>query len=107
MTSNFSNRYRQRTANGLTLDEVLAGVVLEGDSYFALSDGCSSEGECEGFSSYHRQPELDAKKVTALSRAVEFQTIGAEMVAVIADKCLWPLLMVRRNRIEIQVSVIV
>ena len=34
-------------ANGLTLDEVLAGVVLDGDSDFALSDGCSSEGEGE------------------------------------------------------------
>ena len=90
-------------ANGLTLDEVLAGVVLEGDSDFALSDGCSSEGEGEGFSSYHRQPELDAEKVTALSRAVEFPTVGA----VIVDKCLWPLLMVRRNRIEVQVSIIV
>ena len=56
-------------ANGLTLDEVLAGDVLEGDSGVALSDGCSSEGEGEGFSSYHRQPELDAEKVTALSGA--------------------------------------
>ena len=92
----------------------MAGVVLEDDSDFALSDGCSSEGEGEGFSSYHRQPELDAEKVTALSRAVEFPTVlsravefptvGAVMVAVIVDKCLWPLLMmVRRNRIEIQV----
>ena len=81
----------------------MAGVVLEGDSDFALSDGCSSEGEGEGFSSYHRQPELDAEKVTALSRAVEFPTVGA----VIVDKCLWPLLMVRRNRIEVQVSIIV
>ena len=51
--------------NGLTLDEVLARVVLEGDSDFALSDGCSSEGEGEGFSAYHRQPKLDAEKVTA------------------------------------------
>ena len=81
----------------------MAGVVLEGDSDFALSDGCSSEGEGEGFSSYHRQPELDAEKVTALSRTVEFPTVGA----VIVDKCLWPLLMVRRNRIEVQVSIIV
>ena len=40
---------------GLTLDEVLARVVLEGDSDFALSDGCSSEGECEGFSAYQMQ----------------------------------------------------
>ena len=32
-------------ANGLTLDEVLATVVLEGDSDFGFSDGCSSEGE--------------------------------------------------------------
>ena len=102
MTSNFSNR-SANNAYGLTLDEVLAGVVLEGDSNFALSDGCSSEGEGEGFSSYHRQPELDAEKVTALSRAVEFPTVGA----VIVDKCLWPLLMVRRDRIEIQVSIIV
>ena len=86
----------------------MAGGVLEDDSDFALSDGCSSEGEGEGFSSYHRQPELDAEKVTALSRAVEFPTVGAVMVAVIVDKCLWPLLMmVRRNRIEIQVSIIV
>ena len=83
----------------------MAGVVLEDDGDFALSDGCSSEGEGEGFSSYHRQPELDAEKVTALSRAVEFPTVGAVMVV---DKCLWPLLMmVRRNRIEIQVSIIV
>ena len=72
----------------------------------------SSEGEGEGFSSYHTQPELDAEKVTALSRAVEFPTVGAVMVAVmestvIVDKCLWPLLMVRRNRIEIRVSIIV
>ena len=29
------------------------------------------------------------------------------MVAVIVDKCLWPLLMVRRNRIEIQVNIMV
>ena len=91
---------RQITANGLTLGEVLAGVVLEGDSDFAISDGCSSEGEREGFSSYHRQPELDAEKVTALSRAVKFPSVGAVMV-------VWPLLMVRRNRIEIQVSIIV
>ena len=87
----------------------MAGVVLEGDSDsdFALSDGSSSEGEGEGFSSYHGQPELDAEKVTALSRAVELPTGGAVMVAVIVDKCLWPPLMVRRNRIEIQVSIIV
>ena len=86
----------------------MAGVVLEDDSDFALSDGCSSEGEGEGFSSYHRQPGLYAEKVTAPSRAVEFPTVGAVMVAVIVDKCLWPLLMmVRRNRIEIQVSIIV
>ena len=63
-------------ANRLTLDEVLARVVLEGDSDFALSDGCSGDGENEGFSAYHRQPELDAEKVTALSRAVEFPTVG-------------------------------
>ena len=73
MTSNFSNR----SANRLTLDEVLAKVVLEGDSDFALSDGCSSEGEGEEFSAYHRLPELDAEKVTALSRAVEFPTVGS------------------------------
>ena len=36
-------------ANGLTLDEVLARVVLEGDSDFALSDGCStSRGRSRG-----------------------------------------------------------
>ena len=81
----------------LTLDEVLAGVVLGDDSDFALSDGCNSEGVGEGFSSYHRQPELDAEKVTALSRAVEFPTVVAVMVAVLVDKCLWPLLMVRRT----------
>ena len=52
-------------ANELTLNEVLARVVLESDSDFALSDGCSSEGEGEGFSAYHRQPKLDAEKVTA------------------------------------------
>ena len=40
-------------ANRLTLDDVLARVVLQGDSDFALSDGCSSEGEGEGFSAYH------------------------------------------------------
>ena len=62
--------------NRLTLDEVLTGVVLEGDSDFGFSDGCTSEGECEGFSAYHRQPELDAEKVTALSRAVKFPTVG-------------------------------
>ena len=107
MTRQTSVTDRQITANGLTLDEVLAGVVLEDDSDFALSDGCSSEGEGEGLSSYHRQPELDAEKVTALSRAVEFPTVGAVIVAVTVDKCLWPLLMVRRNRIEIQVSIIV
>ena len=28
----------------------------------------------EGFSAYHRQPELDAENATALSRAVEFPT---------------------------------
>ena len=67
-------------ANGLTLDEVLARVVLEGNSDFALSDGCSSEGEGEGFFAYHRQPELDAEKVTALSRAVKFPTVVAVMV---------------------------
>ena len=44
--------------NGLTLAEVLARVVLEGDSDFALSDGSSSEGEDEGFSAYHTQLEL-------------------------------------------------
>ena len=49
----------------------MARVVLEGDSDFALSDGCSSEGEGEGFSAYHRQPKLDAEKVTA-----EFPTVG-------------------------------
>ena len=65
--SNFSNR----SANNGE-----ARVVLEGDSDFALSDGCSSEGEGEGFSAYHRQPELDAEKVTDLSRAVEFPTVG-------------------------------
>ena len=54
----------------------MARVVLEGDSDFALSDGCSSEGEGEGFFAYHRQPELDAEKVTALRRAVEFPTVG-------------------------------
>ena len=75
----------------------MAGVVLGDDSDFALSDGCNSEGEGEGFSSYHRQPELDAEKVTALSRAVEFPTVVAVMVAVLVDKCLWPLLMVRRT----------
>ena len=63
-------------ANWLTLDEVLARVVLEGDSDFALFDGCSSEEESEGFSAYHRQPELDAEKVTALSIAVIFPTVG-------------------------------
>ena len=84
----------------------MAGVVLEGDSDFALSDGCNSEGEGEGFSSYYGQPELDAEKMTARSTAVELPTVGAVMVAVIVDKCLWPLLMVRRNRIEIQVSII-
>ena len=63
-------------ANGLTLDEVLARVVQEGKSDFALSDGSSSAGEGEGFSAYYRQPELDAEKVTALSRAVEFPTVG-------------------------------
>ena len=63
-------------ANRLTLDDVLARVVLEGDSDFALSDGCSGEGEGEGFPAYHRQPELDAEKVTALSRAVELPTVG-------------------------------
>ena len=31
----------------------------------ALSDGCSSEGEGEGFSAYH-----ELEKATALSRAV-------------------------------------
>ena len=49
---------------------------MEGDSDFCLSDGCSSEGEGEGFSAYHRQPELDAESVTGLSRAVEFPTVG-------------------------------
>ena len=63
-------------ASRLGLDEVLARVVLEGDSDFALSDGCISEGEGEGFSTYHRQPELDAEKVTVLSRAVEFPTVS-------------------------------
>ena len=63
-------------ANGITFDEVLARVVLEGDGDFALSDGCSSEGEGEGFSAYHRQLELDAEKVTALSRVLEFPTVG-------------------------------
>ena len=94
-------------AYGLTLHEVLARVVLEGDSDFALSDGWSSEGEGEGFSVYHRQPELDAEKVTALSRAVEFPTVGCSDGSCDSGECLWPLLMVRRNRIEIQVSIIV
>ena len=75
VTSNFSKR-SAKMANKLTLDEVLARVVLEGDSEFALSEGCSSEGEGGGFSTYHRQPVLDAEKVTALSRAVEFPTVG-------------------------------
>ena len=46
VTSNFSNQ----SANRITLDKVLARVVLEGDSDFALTDGCSSEGKGEGFS---------------------------------------------------------
>ena len=75
VTSNFSKR-SAKMANRQTLDEVLARVVLEGDSNFALSDGCSSEGEGEGFSSYHKQPVLDTEKVTALSRVVEFPTVG-------------------------------
>ena len=102
VTSNFG----KIMANGLTLDEVLARVVLEGDSDFALSEGCSSEGEGEGFSVYQRQPEIE-EKVTALSTAVEFPTVVAVMVAVKVEKCLWPLLMVRRNKREIQVSKIV
>ena len=64
-------------ANNGELDEGLARVALEGDSDFARSDGCSSEGKGEGFSAYHRQPELDAENVTALSRAVEFPTVGS------------------------------
>ena len=53
---------------------------MEGDSDFALSDGCSSEGEGDRFSAYHRQSELVAE-VTALSssllsRAVDFPTVG-------------------------------
>ena len=75
VTSNFSN-HRQIMANRLTLDEVLARVVLEGDSDFVLSDDHSSEGEGERFSAYHRQHELDAEKVTVLSRAVEFPIVG-------------------------------
>ena len=39
-------------ANRLSLDEVMARVVLVGDSDFSLFDGCSSEGEGEGFSAY-------------------------------------------------------
>ena len=48
VTSNFSKR-SAKMVNRQILDEVLARVVLEGDSNFALSDGCSSEGEGEGF----------------------------------------------------------
>ena len=66
----------------------------------------SSEREGEGFSAYHRQTELDAEKVTALSRAVEFPTVGSsdgssdsEVFMASTDG--------RRNRIEIQVSIIV
>ena len=55
VTSNFSNRSANNDEQANSLDEVLARVVLEGDSDFALSDGCSSEGESEGFSAYHRQ----------------------------------------------------
>ena len=73
VTSNFRNRLANNSR--LTLDEVLARVVLEGDSDFALSDGCN-KGEGEGFSAYHRQPELYAENITALSRAVEFPTDG-------------------------------
>ena len=32
--------------------------------------------EGAGLAAYHRQPELDAEKMTSLSRAVEFPTVG-------------------------------
>ena len=61
----------------------------------------------------HRQPELDAEKVTALSRAVEFPTVGCSdgssdsgevfMASTVGEEEQ----MVRRNRIVIQISIIV
>ena len=63
-------------ANRVSLKEVLARVVLDGDSAFGLSDGSSSEEEGERFSAYHGQPELDREEVTALSRAVQSPTVG-------------------------------
>ena len=106
MTSSFSN---QSANNGeqATLDEVLAGVVLEGDSDFALSDGCSSEGEGEGFSAYHRQPELDAEKVTALSSAVKFPTVGFSDGSSDCGEVFMASTDGEENRIVIQVSIIV
>ena len=63
-------------------------------------------GEGEGFSAYHRQSELDAENITALSRAVKFPTVGCSDGSSESGEGICPLLIVRRNRIVIQVRIV-